>query len=905
MTAPRAAPDPELEWDRALGFRLRPYQEEVLLRFREGLAAGERRFHFVAPPGSGKTVVGIALLLEARRRGAVFAPNAAIQAQWADRFEDATAEVPGGPRATPARFGLGPRATAPFLSLTYQSATAKAPGSDDLSANAATLLARLVREEHAVLVLDECHHLTGYWGEVLGDLVARLDDPVVIGLTATPPLDRGARELASYLDLVGPITHQIPLPAVVKEGNLAPYQDLVYFTRPAEGELEQLLEGDRELAGLVEDLEALEGDVHPPAVWAERVLDRCEPGGEVTPMDEWVRDAPDQLIAYVRYLRSRHWEIPASVLWLDEMDADVEVGDLARVFEDWTTQHLIPRGGRDHPLVPRLQAVMRELGYAWAGSRFQAANVGAARKLLSSRTKLAGMRAILREESARMLDDLRALVLTDYELGRRDEECLTALDVVDLLTSDPELDELDPILVTGRSLLVDDDLVARFLEHARAFLAARGLEVDLAATPEKGYARIEGAGGDWGTTTYVSLVTELLEEGVTRCLVGTRALLGEGWDSLALNTLVDLTAAATYVTVNQVRGRTIRKDPRNLDKCANNWDVVTIVPGAGYGLYDLARLERKHGQLYGVSDDGVIEKGLGHVHPWLSPGSHGELPTRLDALNEDMLRRAGDRAAAYARWRVGEPYEGTDADCLELHVPEVDAPLARIAPTRGAVDHVDAVRVEVAEAEERRAGWLGLWFLLFPLLLALWEWRRQVTARRKLLTGPTSPGFEGTVAGYARAVLEALVAAKLLGRAYPLDAVRVHVRTGGYTRVVLEGAGEEDARVFTEAVFEVLGPVQGHRYLVERRAYRDDPEALLAAMVAGEDPELAVASLHPVPSILGRKRELADAFHAAWNAHVAPGALIYALRGEGKRLAAEWFRRRPVRLHRERKRCWW
>lgn len=897
----------EAPWDRALGVGLRPYQAEVVARFRAGLAAGERRFHIVAPPGSGKTVTGIALALETPRRAVVLSPNAAIQVQWAHRFEDVTAPVPPAPGALRARCGIGPEDAAPLRSLTYQSLTTKTRGSDELSANTRALHDALVEEGVGLLLLDECHHLTGHWGRTLSELLERLDDPVVVGFTATPPVESVGESRATYLDLVGPITHQVPLPAVVKEGNLAPYQDLVLFTRPEAGELDALLAGDRELTALLEDLEALEPPCVPPSLWCERVLERCEPGGQVTPMDEWLRAAPDQVIAYVRYVRASHLDVPASVLWLDEMDSDLEVGDLAQVLGAWLEAHVQLSQGEHPELATRIEAALRELGFVRARRGFRAANVGAARKLLSSRTKLEGMRRVLRAEAAWMLDDLRALVLTDYELGRQGEECLTAIDVMELLTSDEELDELDPILVTGRSVLVDDDLLPAFEGFAASWLAERGHEIELVHEPEAGYVRVEGRGSAWGTTTYVALITAMLEQGLTRCLVGTRALLGEGWDSLTLNTLVDLTAVAGFVSVNQIRGRTIRKDPMAPLKCANNWDVVTVVPGAGFGLYDLVRLERKHSHLYGISDDGVVEKGLGHVHPWLVAGAHGDLGARLDDLNEDMLGRAKRRDEAYARWGVGELYRGQDGDCLELRPPPGGSGggtgLESCLPV---LWKAEEVRVFEEESATRAGELLRLWFLLLPVVLWLIHRVRTGQKRRKLLAAsPRREAPEATVHRYARAVLGGLRAGGLLEQGYEFDAIRLHERAGGTVRVVLHEASEADAALFTGALFELLGPVQDHRYLIERRVPDVEPGEVLRAAVEGRDPALVVESMHPVPSAMGTKRELADAFRDAWNRHVGPGEVIFTRRGEGKALAAQWFRKRTGELRRAKKQVWW
>ena len=76
--------------DRSLIYTLRPYQQKVVDLFREKTANKEKKLHIVAPPGSGKTIIGISLLLESQKKGVVFSPNAAIQAQWINRFYDAT-----------------------------------------------------------------------------------------------------------------------------------------------------------------------------------------------------------------------------------------------------------------------------------------------------------------------------------------------------------------------------------------------------------------------------------------------------------------------------------------------------------------------------------------------------------------------------------------------------------------------------------------------------------------------------------------------------------------------------------------------------------------------------------------------------------------------------------------------
>ena len=39
-----------------------------------------------------------------------------------------------------------------------------------------------------MIILDECHHLLHHWGRVLTEVREFFDDPIVLGLTATPQI---------------------------------------------------------------------------------------------------------------------------------------------------------------------------------------------------------------------------------------------------------------------------------------------------------------------------------------------------------------------------------------------------------------------------------------------------------------------------------------------------------------------------------------------------------------------------------------------------------------------------------------------------------------------------------------------------------------------------------------------
>ena len=123
-----------------------------------------------------------------------------------------------------------------------------------LHPNAIELLQALRRQRFGLVIFDECHHLTDYWAAIMTHLIKQLGDPVVIGLTGTPPEGKSTSQESRYISLVGDIDYQVPTPALVREGGLAPFQDLVYFTEPTEKEFQFLEEQHIGFHELIKDL---------------------------------------------------------------------------------------------------------------------------------------------------------------------------------------------------------------------------------------------------------------------------------------------------------------------------------------------------------------------------------------------------------------------------------------------------------------------------------------------------------------------------------------------------------------------------------------------------------------------------------------------------------------------------
>jgi hypothetical protein len=138
------------------------------------------------------------------------------------------------------------------------------------------------------------------------DKVKEKLDPIIVGLTATPPYDVTATEWQRYIDLNGPVDTEISVPELVIEGDLCPHQDYVYFTLPTEKKTKALLISDRTLKSFFRKLKSDETIIqaieqHP--IWQNP-----------TEQLDWIYNNLSYYSACLIFLKSNEKEIPETHL---------------------------------------------------------------------------------------------------------------------------------------------------------------------------------------------------------------------------------------------------------------------------------------------------------------------------------------------------------------------------------------------------------------------------------------------------------------------------------------------------------------------------------------------------------------------------------------------------------------
>jgi superfamily II DNA or RNA helicase len=956
----------------SLQFRhpFRKYQRQILDQVETSKAI-DRKHHIVAPPGSGKTIVGLELIRRFDEPAVVFAPTATIQQQWCEEVglftegptsglvsrepgkfapiniytyqlisapgesrdllretarkmwleellkregvseRDARGRLETMRRNKPDAYGkeLGRRAGRAKRDLLRRGDTEVACF---LHPNARALIDGLVDRGVKTVVLDECHHLLDYWAVVLRYLIGRIRDPQVVGLTATLPSPEDGNEYDNYTSLLGDVDFEVPTPAVVKEGDLAPYRDLVYFTKPTQREMDYLNNVQRAFEAEISRFtrsEALQD-------WAARSVLGEEKDGKR--LEEDLNARPVFSVATLRYLRHAGRAIPGDLLALPlEANEPPTLEDWAALLERYALDHLqtSPRE-EDHRELATLRRTLRPFGLSLTERGVRSSRSPGDLVLALSDSKGEAACSILAAELEALGERLRAVVVTDFESmssGARPEEALDrdaggARRVLERIVHHRGSSRLDPVLVTGRLVLAADSIGPALVQHFNTRLEEEDLRARCRCEQSGvlGVVQIVGEGVDWSPRTYVSLVTDAFEVGLTRCVVGTRGLLGEGWDSPSINVLVDLTSVTTPTSVQQLRGRSIRKDPAWPRKVAHNWDVICVAGGFERGDVDLRRFVRRHGRYWGVTpsssltgDRGRVVKGISHVDPDLAFGLsvHGFRHMLFDRSTRRSLSWVGRREESYDLWGVGEGYENSSRWSTNLDVRDL-----KIRTAYTLQESLAAVvrKLRVSFVLILLSFLFGLLLLLglfanvpgivgIPLVLVVaaaffFNLRSAYRLGKAMLVEYRPDAILGDT---GHALLFALQDAGLIGKDVLPGSVRVAKKSDGY-EVSLEDASPEDAAVFIRSYRQIFAPVRDQRYLILRNENRLPNCALRYIWILFRPFfrrfEDYPPAYHPVPDVLATRKENAEAFSRYWQRYVGGGTFVYTRTAEGRRM---------------------
>lgn len=642
----------------------REYQQTVLNNVSNHLK--DRKVHIVAAPGSGKTILGLELIRRLNEPAIIFSPSITIRQQWGERFKekflDESQNVEEYVSYNLTDINL-------ITSVTYQSLHAAFnreieivndnelyEDQQEIDYSRFNLIETIKKNNIKTICLDEAHHLRSEWQKVLEEFLEGLgDDITLISLTATPPYDSSPGEWKKYITLCGEIDEEIFIPELVSQGTLCPHQDYIYFNYPTKPETESLKEYKETVIVTINEI--INGQSFKSLM--NNIYKNHKEQQEI------ILKYAKEYVAILCLANFQDANIPTKLIKLVSPS-----GKLPRFkshYAEIAFQYIIDHPKQFTPEISNdIKHVLKSNGLIERRKVKLKLNDKLNRLLISSVGKLNSIVEITKSEYKALDKELRMLILTDYI--KRDmvkfigtSNMPNSMGIVSIFERiREELNQQVPIGVLSGSLIIVPN---NSIDKIKELSCNEGIDFSISEIPHTSYSEIQFRGSN---KHKVRIITQIFQLGYINILIGTKSLLGEGWDSPCINSLILASFVGSFMLSNQMRGRAIRTDITNPNKTANIWHLATLEPkyifenSISKKLFsniiedqdeivsqDYETLKRRFNGFLGPAyHSGVIESGIDRIEIIKPPFDY----KGIERINREMLELAYNREGIKQNW---------------------------------------------------------------------------------------------------------------------------------------------------------------------------------------------------------------------------------------------------------------
>ena len=841
----------------------RSYQKRILDDLDFHLR--DHKLHVVAAPGAGKTTLGIEVISRLNRPSLVLCPTNTIKNQWTERIcSSFLLEKDYGIVST------NIRKPGYITVITYQALLAAFCGVEDTQQDSKpeeedgrekeysiTASGRFKQEKAdevidilksakiSLLCFDEAHHLRKEWWKALTYLNEHLVPEQTLALTATPPYDADLNEWKRYQALCGDIDEVISIPELVKNGDLCPHQDFIHYSRLQKHERD-LLEKHRQNVNIL--LEKLRNDADLQHLLAGMRFLQAEEDDIDT-----ILESPEFYVSIASFLQDCGFTIPTNFLQL----FDATPGSLPKFDNKWARIFLNGFFQADgevwkdlEPVRDEYYSLARRMGLTDGKRVVLDGNEKYCKQIAGSIGKLDSIVDIVNLESRLLKKDLRMVILADF-IRMNDPACST-LGVVPIWRKlkDSFKDRISLGVLCGSLILLPQNTLGTL----QKLISENDIDVDAISLDrfdkDEDYIRIIPKEGI--RNHIVRLVTDMFNAGDLTVLVGTQALLGEGWDAPSINSLILSSTVSSYMLSNQMRGRAIRIDRNHPDKVSNIWHLATVDSQPGGYSYDLAQLAARF--------EGFEAPSYFGKHEIMSGIERVIEPIQISAIPMPNLSLAQNRERTRKWWNdaLYLGYSNNRPMGLSTGI-EADSMAVRSLRYIGYKYYVVLILS------------ISLLFLQLPapvLIFAL--------AVIAVLLGILFMRFlkTGTIGGVLKQVsiviLETLSAQGLIKTSLKQVGLKVQDDNEGMTYVSCSNLPAEENNLFIQALQEFLDPVENPRYLLVRNS------TFLK--------KIKQTDYFAIPSVMATNKRYVELFKKLWNKYIGDCDIVYTRTPEGRKM---------------------
>ena len=853
----------------------------------------DRHLHVIAPPGSGKTVLGLEVAIRFNKPTLILAPTIAIRNQWIQRFCELYLQT----NLTPDWISRDIRNPKFMTVVTYQGLhaacnnlrieeedmedeeeTEENANGKSTNPNLENIVSGLLKQNIKTIVVDEAHHLKNEWWQTLTKVKEKLD-PIIVGLTATPPYDVAATEWQRYIDLNGPVDTEISVPELVIEGDLCPHQDYVYFTLPTEKENQSIVDFRQNIEKLFQEIKSDETIIqaieqHP--IWQNP-----------TEQLDWIYNNLSYYSACLIFLKANGKEIPETHLEVIG-DKKFEIPKLDYEWVETLLDFYLYKEKEHFKAFEEHQKTLENRLRRYGAIERRQINFSHNKRvtgfLTSSISKLNGIKEIVDFEYKQLGKELRLVILSDFirkEFYINSTENNIEINKIGVIPIFEKLrrgnyNSKKIGVLTGSMIIIPVSAYPAFEVNA----AKCGItQISSSPVPfDKNYILINQT--EQLKHDIVHIVTQIFQRGEIEVLIGTKSLLGEGWDAPAINSLILASFVGSFVLSNQMRGRAIRTQDGNGEKTGNIWHLICLDPTSATGGADFELLKRRFRSFVGISfkEEPGIENGVGRLNLPINIHQKDE----AEKKNLEMFTYAGDRESLKQRWKEALTTGVTLVEEIKIPFPDER-------------DYNTVKSMYFNKTIKNLLATLGSGLLGFGLesLQGLGRAARNIKTIQDFYIFLAILGTIG-MAIFGRLTLKALrlyfkyrdiskdiqqIGDALLNSLIKAEAIRTDnsklkvettIDKWGAVYCHLEGGTTFDKSTFINALQEVIAPIDNPRYVIIRKNR-------FMLFIKQKD-------YHSVPDTLGRNKNLAEYFQNQWEQLVGACELIFTRTIEGRKL---------------------
>jgi superfamily II DNA or RNA helicase len=814
----------------------RQYQQRVLDKAESFMDDG--KIHLVAAPGSGKTTLGIEFIQRFGNPTLVLVPTVTIRQQWVDRIKRAFLSDDNLVEQLISQDLKKPKVITVATYQALHSAMNQGVGEsllEDTDDNAEQehfdfqgfdVRKTFGDQDLGTLCLDECHHLRNEWWKSLESFQKAFPNIKMISLTATPPYEGEPALWERYISMCGEIDEEITVPELVKEGTLCPHQDYVYFSFPTKEERKQLDQFEKQKHDFLNKLLADKS-------FSQFIQSSPALSGQIG--DDDLLANPKYLSATLIFLRSK--KLPFPQRFQELLSAKTMPTFTLEWFETLLNGVIfkVPNWfGFTEGAFNQLKSDLKANGLIERNQVKLIRNKKQDVLLNQSLGKLNSVRDIFKAEYHSLGNHLRQLVLTDFirkdfqiHLGDNSAQ-FTQLGVLSYFESiRREIIEQSwtvPVAVLTGSLVI---IPTSAKEHLERLIPNSRLSFDvIGQLSQEDYLKVSVSGSQHDLVT---ALTQLFQEGHIQVIIGTKSLLGEGWDAPCVNSLILASFVGSFMLSNQMRGRAIRVWPDNPNKTSNIWHLVSINLSPRR-WFDFQDEEEKYDetlelQLYALSPDlDLLDRrmtqflGLHYQEPTIESGIDrldlNQITFSrkgLEKLNQNAIALSQKRQELKDRWQQALPLYKEMEVVNQVEVDKQFLPLVYLNDWMKALLISQAFAATYFIIDVTRYFIVGKPFvhslpiLLLALLLLAVFWGRYFIYK--------NPYKRLEIFG--KAIHQALLDSGQIETKESAPRVVKDSKQAIYNAIYLKGASMREKEIFSQAITEFFAPIENQRYILK------------------------------------------------------------------------------------------